>query len=259
MPSNPTQKLFALPDRRAAERELAVQPNSLQPVPAVPTLEAFGEWQRAFTYFNERLFGNSLPNCLITLTRRKNTLGYFCAEAFVKRDGSIAHEVSMNPSWLEFCGDAFSYSVLVHELCHLWRHVHGPANRKGSRGARGFHEVVWADKMQSIGLMPSDTGKPGGKRVGYAVQHYVIEGGPFDLACREFLIGGQSITWRDGFRPVGGGGGGGSTGGGAVQEGPAPKNTRTRYVCRVCGLKAWARASANFSHRDCNDAPMLAR
>jgi hypothetical protein len=38
--------------------------------------------------------------------------------------------------------------------------------------------------------MPSSTGEPGGKRTGQHVSHYIVDGGPFDLAfqAREFTI-----------------------------------------------------------------------
>ena len=39
--------------------------------------------------------------------------------------------------------------------------------------------------MQEIGLMPSNTGQPGGGKTGQQMTHYVIEDGPFALSrCR---------------------------------------------------------------------------
>ena len=37
----------------------------------------------------------------------------------------------------------------------------------------GYHNAEWASKMESVGLVPSTTGAPGGARVGQAVSHYV--------------------------------------------------------------------------------------
>src|SRR5690606_24429339 len=122
---------------------------------------------------------------VITNTRRRRTLGYFKREAFADKLGFTAHEISINPTHTAVHGDADALSTLVHEMAHLWREEFGPANRKGKKGAPGYHDRVWADKMEAVGLMPSDTDQPGGKRTGFRVGHYVIEGGPFDLACRE--------------------------------------------------------------------------
>ncbi len=233
--------------------ELAVQPISTT---RLPTAEAYGEWQGALDFFNERLFGGDLPNVMITFTRQPRTLGYFCAGAFRDADGIVAHEIAMNPVWFAAQGQTGCYQTLVHEMCHLWRHLYGRRNRKGGMGAPGYHDVVWADRMESVGLMPSDTGQPGGRRVGYRVGDYVIEGGPFDIACRELLIAGQTIKWRDGRRlslPPGLNDPAAATGANTGR----PKNTRTRFVCTCCDVKAWSRASARLACLDCNQ-PMNA-
>ncbi len=39
--------------------------------------------------------------------------------------------------------------------------------------------------MERVGLMPSDTGQPGGRKVGQSMTHYIITGGAFDRACDE--------------------------------------------------------------------------
>ncbi len=228
----------------------------------MPTAEAYGHWQSAFAFFNDRLFapafGSALPNALITLTRHPGALGYFCAGAFADGEGAVAHEISMNPSYFAARGDAESYATLAHEMCHLCRHVYGALNRKGGTGVGGYHDAVWADIMERIGLMPSHTGGPGGRRTGYAMTHYVIEGGPFDLACRELLVAGHTINWRDAQTGDGGPMGPGDPPSAAAGGARQPKNTRTRFVCCVCDLRAWSRASAKLSCNDCN-LPLIAR
>ena len=42
-----------------------------------PTLDMYKFVQNAFDYFNEHLFDGSLKECLITLQREKNVMGYF--------------------------------------------------------------------------------------------------------------------------------------------------------------------------------------
>ncbi|MGE0284100.1 MAG: sprT domain-containing protein [Rhizobiaceae bacterium] len=233
--------------------EFDVQPNSV--APRMPTAEAYAFWQGAFSFFNERLFHGVLSNSLITLSNRPRALGYFCPRAFEDRDGAVAHQIAMNPTWFEACGDVGSLSVLVHEMQHQWREDHGPLNRKGSKGRGGYHDLVWADAMERAGLMPSDTGQPGGKRTGFRVSHYIVENGPFDRVCRELLGAGYRVNWRDTRikRPPS-----------PFERGPAmppaiSKSTRTRFVCSTCPQKLWAAASAQFSCRKCSNAPMLAR
>lgn len=231
--------------------EFAAQPNSL---PAMPTVEAYGLLQIAFSFFNDKLFDRRLPECLITLTRSSFALGYFCAGAFANRDGQIAHEISMNPRYLTARGDALSYSTLAHEMAHMDRHLNGRPNRKGGKGVGGYHDVVWAETMIRIGLMPSNTGAPDGKRTGYGMSHYIMEGGSFEGACSELLGAGYAINWGDaqGSGPVGPAG---SAPLGLLGPGkPAPRNTRTRFVCEGCELSAWSRRSARLSCTDCTQS-----
>lgn len=255
-----TQNLVALfdqSDRR--DLEFGVQSNSL---PRRPTTEVSAEWQFFFSYFNERLFDNTLPDCIITFTQHPLAQGYFCAAAFRDRNGTVAHEIAMNPSYFHL-GDTESFQTLVHEMAHLWRHLHGKRNRKGGHGAPGYHDAVWADRMEAIGLMPSDTGKPDGKRTGYHMREYVIEGGPFDLACRELLISGHGVNWRDSRQPFGIGDPFADMGEPeAAGLGPVPpprrRKTRARFECPICSVKAWSRPSARLACSAC-DKPLVAR
>lgn len=43
--------------------------------------------------------------------------------------------------------------------------------------------------MESLGLMPSATAAPRGKRTGDRMSHYIIEGGPFARAFAEMTVG----------------------------------------------------------------------
>jgi len=65
------------------------------------------------------------------------------------------------------------YSTLVHEQCHIWQYTLGMPSRPG------YHNKEWANKMIAVGLMPSTTGKPGGKIVGQGMSDYPIENGVF--------------------------------------------------------------------------------
>lgn len=53
--------------------------------------------------------------------------------------------------------------------------------------------------MESIGLMPSSTGKPGGKRTGDCMADYAIDDGRFLAACQELLTSSFRLSWYDRF------------------------------------------------------------
>ena len=51
-----------------------------------PTSQTYLSLDDAFTFFNERLFGNRLPTCLITLQRHRSAYGFFWCEKFGRRN-----------------------------------------------------------------------------------------------------------------------------------------------------------------------------
>src|SRR6185436_17262597 len=65
---------------------------------AKPTRETYDPLQLAYDMLNRALFENSLPNCLITLQRRRHTYGYFVGDRFARADGAITDEIALNPS-----------------------------------------------------------------------------------------------------------------------------------------------------------------
>ena len=73
-------------------------------------------------------------------------------------------------------------STLAHEMVHLWQHHCG----KPGRGR--YHNRQWAQRMKAIGLHPSSTGKEGGQETGDSVGHYIVPGGPFEVAAHELLM-----------------------------------------------------------------------
>ena len=75
-------------------------------------------------------------------------------------------------------------STLVHEMTHHWQ------NHAGTPSPSNPHNKEWADKMVSMGLQPSHTGLPGGRKTGRSMSDYILPDGPFLSACRELLSGG---------------------------------------------------------------------
>ncbi|MCW2308840.1 SprT-like domain-containing protein [Rhodobium gokarnense] len=212
-----------------------------------PTLEASAEVYYAYSYFNDALFGGKLPDVLISYTRQKNVLGHFYPKRFERSDGTLCHEVALNPLFLGLRPLRDSLSTLVHEQCHVWRHDFGPLNRRGRRGSNGYHDQVWAEKMESIGLSPSGTGLPGGKKTGHRMSHVIVNGGPFDIACRALLDTGFQINWHDRVNLTGL-----HAGGDDDVDHPNPqKKDRIKFTCPECGLNAWAKPSALLKCADC--------
>lgn len=159
-----------------------------------PTDTVYSELQAAYDVFNAELFQGQLPACLITLQRRDSrSFGYFSSRRFGARVDGVGEtdEIALNPLKFKSHGPREALQTLAHEMCHLWQHHCGKPSRKA------YHNHEWANKMESIGLMPSDTGAPGGKRVGQSMADYVIEGGPFEAVANRLLAGDFRLAWYD--------------------------------------------------------------
>ena len=237
-----------------------------------PTEESYGELQLAYDHFNKELFGGNLPPCLFTFQRRKSTYGYFSPNRFANDKGVRTHEIAMNPSYFAVVPVTKTLQTIAHEMTHLWHH------HNGTPGRRGYHNLEWARKMEEIGLMPSNTGKPGGKKTGEQMDDYIIKGGRFEIAAKSLLSGSFGITWKDRFpdreslrialapSPL-------DTCDGSVNvetdrvaistlealgiqvdQIQAPDNTsnRHKYSCPECGINAWGKPDLKLVCGDCD-------
>ena len=157
-----------------------------------PTSEFYSLLNMAFEHFNEVLFAGRLPACLLTVQRETNTMGYFSPDRWGNRRGEKAHEIAINPAYFASHSLVEVLQTLVHEQCHLWQQCFG--QRKSQYG---YHNREWAAKMESIGLVPSQTGAPGGKRTGQQMSDYPLPGGPFLAACDSLVATGFQINWVD--------------------------------------------------------------
>ena len=190
-----------------------------------PTTTEYGNFQSAFDFFNEKLFsGSRLPNILITLTRHPKSKGYFSPNRFQKRnDGDVkTHELALNPDVFVGRSDEGILSTLAHEMVHLWQQSHGKPPRIG------YHDRQWATKMESVGLIPTDTGNPGGKRTGQKVTHYIADGGAYQVAYLELQATGFILQWQSPEE--------------TKQKGkPKKLSSKTKFTCPKCGDNMWGK------------------
>ena len=196
---------------------------------ALPTEQIYSEMSHAYSAFNRDLFGNKLPPCLITVQRQSRTYGFFPAKSWNNQVGAITDEIILNPVQLEAYSAQDILSMLAHEMTHLWQYHFGKPSRTG------YHNREWANQLTAIGLQPSDTGEPGGKRTGQRMSHYVIEGGLFLQASRVLIGQGIGTSWCE------------WTGTDTAQpRGRQKTSSRSKYSCIVCGLNAWAKPNASL-------------
>jgi ribosomal protein S27E len=176
----------------AAERTCIVRTQNagLAVSKAHPTETNYDLWRRAHDLFNAHLFANRLPGCLITFQRRRNTYGFHAGSQFESSDGRTrADEIALNCRHFRTRPLREVLATFVHEMAHQYQWHFGKPS------SRGYHNKQWARIMIDIGLVPSDTRKPGGKATGRRVGHFIRENGPFDRACTELLNAGFVIPF----------------------------------------------------------------
>lgn len=121
-----------------------------------PTPHAYEELQRAFDFFNERLFDGRIPQCLLTLQRKARACGYYSPRRFINASGELIDEIALNPETFALDTVADILSTQVHEMCHAWRQHFG-----GKKSRRSYHDRVRAIRRNSS----SPKIVPVGKRV----------------------------------------------------------------------------------------------
>lgn len=210
------------------------------------TSKTYQDIQTAYNHFNSELFNNTLPEVLLTLVPHKTAYGYFRHEAFTVsgnapkkvagqhltnilkgKKNEVIHELALNPFSFGGRTDDQIMSTLVHEMVHLWQSLHGKAPKKPG------HNREWADKMKSVGLQPSTTGKPGGKETGRRCSHYIIENGLFAKSAKRCKI---KFTFSGTL---------------AVKEKKGSK--RTKYTCPMCEKNAYGTDDLNIQCADCDE------
>lgn len=203
-----------------------------------PTAEQFSAYQAAFDYFNRTLFAGQLAPVILNFSRKAKSLGFFAAERWGKQEGEDGrakrHEISLNPSYLAMRPARETMSTLVHEMCHLWQQDHGTPPRGG------YHNREWGSKMESVGLMPSNTGLPGGKKTGDRMTHYIVEGGAFAKAFEsipaEYLLPWSAADFEE-----------------EKAKRPASK---VKFTCPGCMANAWGKPNLRITCGSC-EQPMI--
>ena len=185
----------------------------------------YAELQDAYDHFNRELFekvlGNSLPGAMITLQRKHATMGYFSGRRWAYRQeggvaleldtpgvghggvgpvdaaeaGVIAHadEIALNPEFITVKSIQETMQTLVHKMAHQYQ------AHFGTPGRGRYHNAELATIMESIGLILSSTGRPGGKSTGDSMSEYVQPGGQFEKSCKRLLTRKFQISWLDRF------------------------------------------------------------
>lgn len=195
-----------------------------------PTKEQFIAYQKMYDYFNDNLFGSLLPGVMLNFSREgRNTAGFVAPIKWIQGKNFI-HELSITPTILSK-SRKYVIQTLVHEMCHIWQIEFGSPSRLG------YHNKEWADKMESLGLMPSNTGKQGGKRTGQKMSDYLIEGGKTNYYFKKMPENYWfPITESDPNKRIMM-----LTGNDNIKINPIQKKRKKKYTCPRCNSNVWGK------------------
>ena len=202
------------------------------------TQEIYTDLQKAYDFFNEKLFGNELPEAVITLSgEARKAYGYFRHQCFhdetKNAEGNTPDaaptwdEIALNPFQMRGRTNEETLSTLVHEMVHLWQHHFGKPKKV-------HHDKQWAFKMEELGLMPSSTGAEGGKRTGMRVSHYIIDGGLYSEVVKDVPVTVDFSAFK------------------MTLSGKTGKKYYFKYECPECEATARAKKDANLICGSCN-------
>ena len=215
-----------------------------------PTEEQFNALNGAYKYFNRVLFGNKLPNCMLNFSRKKNTHGFLAPERW-RRIGSIKHnihEISLTPTTL-YRTPIEIFSTLVHEQAHLWQWEFGSPSRNG------YHNKEWADKMMEVGLIPSDTGKEGGKKTGQNMTHLIEKEGRYEKAfqkmAKKYTLPFTSLE-GDLMKSLLKGIDGKNEPSAKLKRLRPPSRKKTKYTCPNCKCNVWGKPELKLICGECD-------
>ena len=225
-----------------------------------PTEDQFNALNGAYKYFNKSLFKKLLPGCILNFSRLRNTHGFLAPYRWRRRESKShdTHEISLTPTTL-YRAPIEIYSTLVHEMVHLWQVVFGNPSRNG------YHNKEWAEKMKELGLMPTDTGKPGGRETGQHMTHYILPNGKYEVAFKQmpekFIL---LFTSLDGDLMKGlieGAASGTDEGESGTPDEQTRKRMKLRtpsqnkasYTCPGCNVKVWGRPNLQIRCVSCQE------
>lgn len=157
------------------------------------TKEQFSTIEALYNYYNKELFDGVLNDCMLNMSRKNGSAGFFSPFRWKDKNGRMIHEISINPDTFNI-DDQELHQTIVHEMVHLWQQDFGKPSRQC------YHNKEWATKMMEIGLMPSDTGKEGGRTTGQKMSDYPINRGRFIDKFKAVQAGPQEI--RLPFYPI---------------------------------------------------------
>ncbi len=209
--------------------------------------DVFLDFEQFFECTNKALFESKLEKPVFSFTRNSRCKGAFQPKRYTSVEGQIRHGVTINSEYCQSIGDDGAMNLIGFLLVQQARHDLGPEGRNGKRGTPGNVDVWSLKVLARIGLDPFLENGEEERQTGYGLSVRRVEGGLFDLMCRELAVTGFRFRWRENAPNVDG-----SVKAGSGMPPEQKKQTRDRYECPECGLVALAKPGVQLACGSCN-------
>ncbi|WP_199041231.1 MULTISPECIES: hypothetical protein [unclassified Dyella] len=122
---------------------------NVPPATASPTDEVSHDLQYAYRYFNNTLFGGTLPaNIVLSYQRDSASFACYRERQYLHVSRRESHAIAVNPQYLALRTLTESLASLVHAMCKL---AHGEYGRRKSRSS--YHNRELAAVLKRVGLL----------------------------------------------------------------------------------------------------------
>ena len=211
--------------------------------------KVFADFEAVFDCTNNTFFAGKLRPATFSFTRDPRVKSAFLRDRYQSINGQSAHRIVLNSEYARSIGYPGTMELIGFSIAQLAHAELGPEGKNGKRGTPGYIDGWTREQLLRMGLRPF--AKDDERQLGYGLSVSAVADCPFDLMCREMLVAGFAIRWRE--RPAAD-----AEAEDAGPEGAEPqpkKPSRARFQCRDCGLIAHAKPSTHLLC-GCNGLPL---
>jgi hypothetical protein len=219
-----------------------------------PAQHAYSDLLKAYDFFNKKLFESLLPPIIFTFQRHNGYIAEARLRRWVNGQDVVYDEISINPEYLAKYPLVEIFQSLVFEMATVWQAHYG---NPGVAGLVNKEKVLM---LERIGLIPSSTGTPSGKKSGHHKNSFVLYDGPFLIVCRELVRDGFKFHLTDRYprfrpdKPILTYDSNGKPVPITAQCEPISDLSEIKYTCYECGAEVYGKPELNIICIDCEES-----
>lgn len=152
-------------------------------------------FKKAYNCFNKQLHYGELPGCHFAFRPLSKSLSQFKPKGSRDIEDNQYDTIIINSAMMLSADDIKVLAALDDAMISQYQHNFGKPGRNEYRNKER------AGMAKNIGLHPSATCAEGGREIGHYIGFYIIEGGRFHEAAKDFLSFGYKVGWEEVKKP----------------------------------------------------------